>query len=412
MRKLSAIVGTAALLSVTACGTNFNQLLVDKEQKEAVDQLVLEAQQQYDKGNFDKALSLTDKALAVNPYVENALVLSAYVYLSKAGLDSFNLSKTLIKNSEASKTTTTTTTTTTKKTGDKTTDNFNTFKEVMNIQESDFAEMATEDSITTSSGSLKLYYPKTATQARAGNSATLAYLNRAISVLCPVINDAANYEEDTDTRHDCQKSPYALQSEARSDFAWALSHLGEAITFYSVVLYDSDNDGVPNIQAAIPAQNETLDASDLIDRFIQMNKAVSSIFPTGEAAAADSMLNALFGNLKTAASSLAAIPGIPEDVTKSVNDSITDLDTKINQIGNAGNTNPAAAAATQNEAVKNALTTGMTSELKTTIEQRSSGLDADEKKKACCAYQSINSTAEKPSTCPTYTATECAQVLQ
>lgn len=407
MRKLSAILGTAALLS--ACGTNFNQLLVDKEQKEAVDQLVKEAQYEYDKGNFDKALSLTDKALGVNPYGENALVLSSYIYLSKSGLDGFNLSKTLIKNSES----TSTTASGKAKTGDKTTDNFNTFKEVMNIQESDYPKMAEEDSIATSTGDLTVYYPKTATEARAGGSTTLSYLNAAISTLCPVIDPSANYEEDTDARHDCQRSPYALQSRARSNFAWALSHLGEAITFYAVLLFDSDADGTPNIQEAIPAQGEALSTSQLLTRFLQLNTAISTIFPTDEEDAADSMLNGLFANLKTTASSLGAIPGIPDDVTKSVNDSISDLDQKINAIGTAGNTNPAENAATQNEAVKNALTTGMSSQLKTTIEQRSDELSPEEQTKACCVYRSINSTAEKPSTCSTatYNDATCIPVL-
>ncbi|MBC7533109.1 MAG: hypothetical protein H7318_16180 [Oligoflexus sp.] len=417
MRKLVLAIGLASMTS--ACGSfNLNEMLTSKAEKDAIDSLVQEAQYEYDKGRYDSALNLTNKALAINPNSESPTILKSYVYLSKAGLDAINISKKLIIANEATKTTAATTTTTSSsgttavKSGDTTTDNFNTLKSVMNLTETDFDAMSSS-SATIGDSALKIYYPLSASLARDGKSESLAYLNEAIDTLCPLILSNANPETDEDTRHTCTKNSLASAAKGRANFAWALGHLGESIAFYSEILYDSNGDGVPNLQAAIPTGTLTANnAGTFISTVNAVNTALTAIFPTEAAAAAESMLNALFSDLKTASTALSAIPGVPTEVSDSVQKSIKDLDAKIATITKATTTTSAEGA--QNEALKNSLTTGMATVLESKIESpQFSTLSSGDQLKACCVYRSMNAKAEMPTTCSavTYKDAVCAAAL-
>ncbi|MFY7930280.1 MAG: hypothetical protein ACOVS5_15505, partial [Oligoflexus sp.] len=252
--------GLLASMFLTACGNgNFNQILVSEKQKNAIDQILIEVRYEYDKGNYDEALTLSNKALKINPYGEETLVLRSYIYLSKAGLDGFGLSKNLIEQSEADKAKPSTTGSTTTK--DATTENFNSLASLMNISANDFSALGTLKTIP--SAGVEYYEPKLAPVAREGGSAIVEALNLAIAEICPLIPDVGKNVDDP--RHDCPDAPEAPQSTGRSLFAWSLAHLGEAIAFYTVVLYDSNGDGIPNIQEVskrIPQGN----VADLVAR--------------------------------------------------------------------------------------------------------------------------------------------------
>ncbi len=400
---------TASLPLINACGSggfNFNQILVSKSQENAVDELMYEAQYEYDKGRYDNALKLTEKALSISPNAAAPTILKSYVYLSKSGLDAIQLSKKLIDSNEASNGTTNNGIT---KTGDTTTDNFNVLKSILNLTEDDYKKMGDQDSISGET----IYYPKSASDARASGSETLSYLNDSIDLLCPIVPSTSNPENDTDTRHSCTKNTYFPAATARSNFAWALAHLGEAISFYSVVLYDSNGDGIPNLQSAIPTGSITVEnATSFISAINSLNTALNAIFPTEAADAADSMLNALFSNLKTTSTALSSIPGIPDEVGASVNKSITDLQSKVDQITTAGG--QASAASAQNEALKNSLTKGVAEKLSQQIESAQfDNLSANDQNKACCVYRSMNANASMPSNCSaaSYNDTACATLL-
>ena len=416
MRKL--VMALCLATGTSACGSfNPNELLAGKEEKNAIDSLVEEAQYEYDKGRYDSALNLTNKALAINPNSESPTILKSYVYLSKAGLDAINISKKMIAaNGKTDTKKATTTPDTTKKSGDTTTDSFNTLKSVMSLTDSDFDQMGTSRDIGSGTNVQKIYIPLSASEARQGTSEALAYLNDAVEVLCPLILDSANppAETDTDTRHDCVKNPMASSAKGRSNFAWALAHLGEAITFYSVILYDTNGDGIPNLQAAIPTEALTVaNAGSFITTIEGVNLALSAIFPTDAAAVADSMLNALFSNLKTTSTALSSIPGVPSEVTESVQKSITELDAKIASITAAG-AGAAGAAGAQNEALKNSLTSGMATALESKIESpQFSTLKSEDQSKACCVYRNMNAKASRPTTCSAanYTDAACATIL-
>ncbi len=412
-RSFRSAVALSLVSILTSCGANgfnFNEMFVSKAQQESIDELMQEAQYEYDKGRYDNALGLTNQALDINPNAPSPSILKSYVYLSKAGLDAINLSKKLIDaNKSTAATGTATATTTAPKTGDTTTDNFNVLKTILNLTETDYNAMGIKDAI----GGEPIYFPKSATLARDGGSATLDYINDAVKILCPLVPSTSNPEGDLDTRHECTKNPNIQGPTGRSNFAWALAHLGEAISFYSVVLYDSDGNGIPNLQSAIPTGSITLgNATQFITTLNSLNNALNAIFPTDPTAAADSMLNALFADLKTTSTALSSIPGIPDEVGDSVQKSITDLQTKIDQI--TATTNQASAASAQNEALKNSLTKGVATQLESKIESAEfQTLEPEDQSKACCVYRNMNAAAAAPSTCSAanYNDAYCATAL-
>jgi tetratricopeptide (TPR) repeat protein len=412
MRSLKLLLAIGLTSMTTACGSfNFNEMLAGKDEKESFDRLVQEAQYEYDKGRYDNALRLSDKALALNPNSEAPTILKSYVYLSKAGLDAINISRTLIVANEKDKTAVPAASDPAK-TGDTTADNFNTLKTVLNLSETDYTAMSSGVE-NIGSPALPVYLPLSAGNARLGNSESLAYMNDAVETLCPLILENANPEDDKDTRHDCAKNAFAGAQKGRANFGWALAHLGEAITFYSVILYDSTGTGIPNLQAAIPKGELTAaNASSFITTVNGLNKALNAIFPTDPIESAASMLNGLFGDLKTASTALSAIPGVPTEVSDSVQKSIKDLDAKIAAITATSAATTEASA--QNEALKNSLTKGLATTMESKIESSEfTNLPQNDQDKACCVYRSMNATAARPTTCSAliYTDASCAVLL-
>lgn len=390
MQRIALALGSAWLL--TACGgSNFNAFFTSEEQKKAQDQLRIQAQYEYDQGNNDKALQITDEILRLNPYEEKTLILRSYAFLSKAGLDAFSLSKNLMDQADNKDTTSTT--------GDATSDNLNQLASVIGLSEADFNELGTKNTSTPTT----LYYPKTRTEARASLSEIISNIGAAVETLCPIIQAGAPKDATKDPRHDCEASPLELQGRAQSHFAWALAHLGEAIAFYSVVLYDDGAvgaDGKPlgaNLQRVSASLNPSGDVAKFLTDLTALTNAINAIFPTGDAAAADSMLNAMFNDMKITSLSFASMGGVPDSVTKSIDESITNLEAKIAKISSTTDSGATSDAAKQNAAVRNALTTQMADQLDNKI----AALPADQKTQACELYKSINSDpSKKPAGCP------------
>jgi hypothetical protein len=390
MQRIALALGSAWLL--TACGsTNFNSFFTTDEQKKAQDQLRIQAQYEYDQGNNDKALEITDEILKLNPYEEKTLILRSYAFLSKAGLDAFSLSKNLIDQADNKDSSNTT--------GDATSDNLNQLASVIGLSKDDFDELGTADDTTGTT----IYIPKSRTEARASLSEIISNIGRAVEALCPIIQAGAPKDSTKDPRHDCETSPMELQGRAQSHFAWALAHLGEAIAFYTVVLYDDGTlgaDGKPlgaNLQRVSSSLNPKGDVGKFLTDLTALTNAINKIFPTGDAAAADSMLNAMFNNMKITSLSFAAMGGVPDSVTKSIDDSIVNLEAKIAKISSSTDSGASSDAAKQNAAVRNALTTQMADQLDNKIGE----LPQDKQKQACDLYKSINSDpAKKPAACP------------
>ncbi|MDQ3231275.1 MAG: hypothetical protein M3Q07_05590 [Pseudobdellovibrionaceae bacterium] len=389
MQKFALALGSAWLL--TACGSNnFNAFFTSKEQDQAQDQLRIRAQYEYDQGNNDKALEITDDILKMNPYEEKTLVLRSYAYLGKAGLDAFSLSKNLINQSDNKDTTTSS--------GDATSDNLNSLASVIGLSSADFDELGAKDSTTGTA----IYIPKSRTDARESLSEIIQNIGLAVQTLCPIIQAGEAKNATNDPRHDCVSSPQAVQGRAQSHFAWALAHLGEAIAFYSVVLYDDGAVGTDgkalgaNLQRVSSKLNPTGDVGKFLTDLTVLTNAINKIFPTGTTEAADSMLNAMFNNMKVTSLAFSSMGGVPDSVTKSIDESIANLETKVSKVSSTTDSSATSDAAKQNAAIRNALTTSVATDLNAKIAK----LDGTQKQQACDLYKSINSDpSKKPAGC-------------
>lgn len=388
MQRIALVLGTTLLL--TACGdSNFNAFFATQKQKDAQDQLLVEAQLAYDEGDNDKALELTQKILKNNPYEEKTLILRSYAYLGRAGLDAFSLSKKMIEQTDKNK-----------ESG--TTDSSATLSSLAAVLGIDKTQVGLLGSLNTDAG-VDVYYPKSRTEARKAASFIMENVRLAVSSVCPVIQLDTSKDATIDPAHGCTLTPFEIQGRAMAHFAWALAHLSEAVAFFSVVLYDdgaTDTAGKalgPNIQR-VPAKLNPSDVTAFLGGLEALTGAINSIFPTQPAAAEDSMLNGMFSDLEFTSKAFSEMGGVPESVTKSIDDVIDNLRSQISKISTTTDSGATSEAAKQNAAVRNELTKTLAADLDKKIE--AANLTPTETAKACLLFKSINSDPTKtPNSC-------------
>jgi len=375
-------------LLLSNCGSaNLNSMLESKERQEAVDSLLQEAQYDYDKGKFQSALKKAQKAKTIRPDGEHATVLLGYIHLGLAGLETISLAKGLVKEDDDDAD------------QDKTAGTFAKLASVIGLGEADLIALSTETKGGESEADDPLVYlPKTTPLARISDSGILQNLDAAISYLCPFISpeakllaaDSAFYDE----RHDnCDIIETAGQMRAQAHFAWAIAHLGEAITFYSLIFYRDAGNSEPNIvERAKQIDQFKSTPSVYLKKIVELSDLVDSIFPTDADNASDAMLNAIFDNLETTGRGFGAISGLPDSFTKSVDDALSNVRGKLGNIQNP-------TAADNNQAMKNSLTKSLSQQLFNQI-QAGSATSEGELNEICCSYFNINSDAALPAKCP------------
>lgn len=296
-------------LLMTAC--NVNQVLVTSDQEESISGLLDQAKYEYDKGNYDEALSLAETAYDKNPAYESSSILLGYIYLSRAGLDIFSLSKGIIAEKDSNDT-------------NKTTSLFTSLANIIGIDQTELSYLTQDD--TSQVANIDIYLPLLATEARDSESLVIENLNTAISYFCPFVDADARLE--TDSRHSeesCPPSTLPLKKAGQSDFGLALAHLGEAVAFYSVLFYTDDGETIPNLQRSVKAlESRTSDVAAYSSDIATLSLAVDNIFPTSGDDESNSMLNAMFDNLQTTNNALGAA-GVPDDISAAIGNVIEDL---------------------------------------------------------------------------------------
>ncbi|MFW7382031.1 MAG: hypothetical protein ACOH5I_24710 [Oligoflexus sp.] len=386
LRHIPGILMFSVWLS--SCGSlNVNELLESTERKNAIDALIQEAQYEYDKGNYQRALSKAQKARSIRPEAEHATVLLSQIHLGLAGLDTLSLAKGLVKKDED-----------TGEEQDKTASTFAKLAEVIGLSTADLEALSTETNGGETADEALLYLPKSTSEARVSTSSILANIKAAVEYLCPFIGDEAKLLEADgalyDDRHDdCEPIEGSQLMGAQANFAWAVAHLGEAITFYSLIFYQDPNSSDPNIVTRSKAldsyKNEPL---VYIEKITELADVVDAIFPTDADDAGDAMLNAMFNNLETTGLGFAAIAGLPEDFSKSVQEALANVRGKLSNIDKP-------TKADNNTALKNSLTKGLSRQLAKQIEE-SSANDVQQLNDICDAFVKINSETPKPQKCP------------
>lgn len=367
------------VIGVTGCDTSITQLLVTEDQKDSVEQLLVESKYAFDKGNYDDALSAALKAYGINPNDEETAISLGNIYLAKGGLDGLTLAKRLMENQvDASS----------NPDADNTSLLFDTISGIVGINETEMLNIADIDEST----GVTLYFPNTATEARASASETIQNINLAISYLCPFVDDSAKTTVNStivDSRHDCQGTTSVRNSPSRAHLTFALAHLAEAMAFYSVLFFKSEGEEIPNIERlADSLSTQTSDPVAYANGILSLANAVTQIFPEG-ANATDSMLSAMFDDIEATNRSLSAIAGLPAEFTDSITNAVSNVREDLNE-----NSTPAE----NSNAMKQSLTIKMTNKLFAQIESLGDAATPG----ICNNYRSITVSGVEPANCSAY----------
>ena len=161
------------------CDFSLTQYLATEEQKSTIEQLLLESEYEYDKGNYDDALSVAMEAYNINPDNEETSVQIGYIYLSKSGLDGFNLAEKLIEDNKENEGAGNT---------NKTASLFSNIAEVIGVDETEI-ELLSSGTQTSSGTGIIIYQPETASTARTSGSSIISNINLAIQYFCPFVSE-------------------------------------------------------------------------------------------------------------------------------------------------------------------------------------------------------------------------------
>lgn len=370
---------TALTLGIASC--NANALLTTEKQKKAIDQLLAEAQYDYDKGDFDGALEKAEEALAIDENYEATNVQLSYIFLAKSGIDIFNFAKKIVdqEKSEGS---------------DKASQLFTTLSAVVGIDSTELSYLTTDQ--TRSLAGVDVNLPKSADEARSSQSEVVTNINRALSYLCPFVNDEAKLLGEgesslSDERHsDCEATGEPRAQSGSANFAWGLGHLGEALAFYSVLFFQEDGQTDSNLERGVAGLSQINNPTEYAQQITALDDTIDAIFPTDPQASANSMLNAMFNNLEATNRGFGAA-GAPDGFTKSISKAIEDIKSKAEQLNSS---------VANSKALKSKLTKGLSKKLSQQIEEQSASASDEEIAEMCEAFENINEgAAQPPSAC-------------
>jgi hypothetical protein len=327
-------------LYLVGCGedSNVNSLFVSKKQAEAVDVLMSEAELAYDQGDFETAKEKAEKAFSVNTQNEKVAVLLGYIYLSYAGIDPFQLSKSLISGSTKSKSTTAESSSTSAA------GQLGSLASILNVDHSQLTklgltpcasgvESTTEnpcrEDITTPAEfeDYPVLHPKPASKARESGIDALTYAMQAVKTICPFVGDDVLISDDP--RHvreaggSCPASPVPTRYGAKVNFLWAFAHIADALILYNVLLYTNADATEPNLDIRARLVKESAgNISTYLRLAGPLAKDVAAIF---QASNADSALNGVLNSLSAAGKAFAQIGPGAETFTAGIDKALASL---------------------------------------------------------------------------------------
>ena len=389
-RSLKLGLGLVSILATGAGGlscstdSNINQFFVAGKHKEALDVLVAEAQYDYDQGKYDDAITKAEKAFEMNKNNEEVAVLLGYIYLSKAGIDPFQLAKTLIGSSSKSAALAG---------SENAASQLSSLSSIVGVTAAELVLLKSDAEVATPPAAfdgLPVIRPARASVGRLAGVSTLEFTDKAIKVVCPFVNREVLIEDDPrHTTDACPESENEQFFKPKSHFLWAFAHLADALSFYSLVLYSTQADGSPNIVERAEKISEPCAAADTscLVTYVELVKVltddIDAVFQTSEP---DSALNAVLNGLGAASLGFSQLPGIPSSVTDGIQ---AGLDS-VKGATSGTSTSSGGFSGADPSVLKGQLTAGVTKELATKITELSSQDDfAENKTDICGAYASI-----------------------
>ena len=313
-------MGILFLLGACGAESNFWGLMVSETEANSYPALIQKAQSEYNNGNYLAAIDFTEEAMALNPDDSEPVVLNAFATLGLANLDPVDLSQKFVEIQIENEDTGV----------DKDTSDFlSDLQKVLNITESDLAKMGTQKT-TEINGTTYVYYEPNSVEDSRANFPQLGYVRTVINKICGFIPESSKLSNDDGLipLHQCDIQSLSLRNQTTVQFLWALSHLGETLYFNSLLLYAPPGQTTPSIKAIIDDVSSqsfatTADATTYLNSLSAISDVTSGVF--GNATGGGSMLREVINHLQTASRAIGDIPSIPDQVKKSIDESLENI---------------------------------------------------------------------------------------
>lgn len=400
------------LLVMSGCGSETNIMghLVTDSQKDQFYVLVGTSKAAFDAQDYDKAIEAGERAWAIDPGSEDASIALGFAYLGKAGVAPFDLAKGLIASnssdsSEESEESEESTETSGKQKDDNEDEDANSEVDsqkskgasgvlgsltgVLGISDADIAKLGTLDS--ESDPDIPILIPLCAYDARLALK-NLETLNKAVEVICPFVSDSVRLEEDY--RHACTKTSRPQKQRGKADFLWAFAHLTEAIAFDKVINYKTTDSSKTNLELRMEAiEGKEVEGASQLAAFVtevdSLKQAIDKILPVDgvcESQNPQTQFQGMLNDLVATTLAFAAVPGIPEDFTTSLEESMADI------IALRNNATSSAGGSESSGALKGDVTSEISGSLAEKIDEvnSSQNLSAEELSELCASYDAIS----------------------
>ena len=394
MAKSSLII---CLFLTFACGekTNILGYLVMGKQKKDIVYLLERSQTFYDQGDFTTANTFAQEAYDIDPSYEASAVMLGFTHLALAGLDSFNLATSLMKDDSSANLA-----------EESQGGALDGLRGVIGLSQTDLNELTLADNKyvdeegnvvegAPSEGifaELPVLLPKSAVEARLTNSVAVSNVHKAIVAVCPFVSlEAKVIGSQGDIRHVsdyCETTDNERYLSAKAHYLWAFSHLTEAIAFHSVVLFQTVG-SEPNLvqRSSVLDKAGGDDIQGYIKNITDLATTIDIILPTDEERSKNSMLTAMFNDLEATSLGFAQLAGIPESLTKSITDSLAEIKSQKEKLASSSGS----ANQQNSKALKENLTKGLKSALQTQITAKDAeGIEEGEKEDMCKQYCQIS----------------------
>jgi hypothetical protein len=352
--------GFASLLvALSGCGSGLNTNRIWGFDQSTESKLV-DAKVAYDKGDFSGAINLTSQILEINPDVEDAAILQGYAYVSLSGLDPYRVasclttlssSSTSTSNSNAGSTSSSRCKSAQQSVGSSlvsyddpievwfaadanatptsnssSNNDTNVLRKLqaglLSMSEEDFAKLKKEDFSGSSGlflGENTIIIPEEVDDELRESVGILRNLNNAVKSVCRFVNDTTALKVDS-SRYKalgCELTSISRKNATKAHYLWAISHLGEALTFTSVILYNTGDSSSYNFQrASTKLQNASTSSVDtIVSQVEDLQEAVAAVFDTENS---NSMISKTLFDLNSTSGAFDAIAGLPDSVKQEI----------------------------------------------------------------------------------------------
>ena len=320
-----ALLLTVCITQIIGCGPDTNILgyFEPEGKKNAYDALILRAEYAYNKEEYEEASEIVDKALEINTNNEEAAILKGYILMSQGGIDGFQLAEGLIDQSS------TTSLALQLANDDDCAGNEGASAVLCKLQNTIGMSVDEKNQLltgeTSTIGDKTIETPKSATDARIAGVNVINKMNEAISTICPYVDTSVLNPDDS--RHICTANDNSNRLSAKANYLWAFAHLIEGVAFYSVFFQN-----LVDLEAALSSASSA-DSSNYISTLTAVATISNTLLPTNQE---DAILNAIYDDFDTTSAGFRAIPGMPDKITKSIEDAATKLKEKSSTVGEAG----------------------------------------------------------------------------